>query len=91
MMTDSAVVKGKVSVTVGSSSQDNSYHVTNTHGTTVNAGESVVINARNDIVGQGVQIGGKKVLDADGISCLLRHRTRRIARAKTVAASSAQA
>jgi filamentous hemagglutinin len=60
MMTDSAVVKGKVSVTVGSSSQDNSYHVTNTHGTTVNAGESVVINARNDIVGQGVQIGGKR-------------------------------
>ncbi|MDM2934053.1 hemagglutinin repeat-containing protein [Citrobacter sp. Cu233] len=71
MMTDSAVVKGKVSVTAGSSSQDSSYHATNTQGTTVSAGENVIINARNDIIGQGVQIGGKQVVLDAGRDILL--------------------
>ncbi|KFB98694.1 putative heme utilization/adhesion exoprotein [Trabulsiella guamensis ATCC 49490] len=71
MMTDSAVVKGKVSVTVGSSSQDSQYHSSNTQGTTVSAGENVIINARNDIAGQGVQIGGKQVVLDAGRDILL--------------------
>lgn len=71
MMTDSAVVKGKVSVTVGSSSQDNRYHSTDTQGTTINAGENVIINAHNDIAGQGVQIGGKQVVLDAGRDILL--------------------
>lgn len=71
MMTDSAVVKGKVSVTAGSSSQDSRYHSTDTQGTTINAGENVIINARNDIAGQGVQIGGKQVVLDAGQDILL--------------------
>ncbi|EQB4817914.1 hemagglutinin repeat-containing protein [Citrobacter amalonaticus] len=71
MMTDSAVVKGKVSVTAGSSSQDSRYHSTDTQGTTVSAGENVIINARNDIAGQGVQIGGKQVVLDAGRDILL--------------------
>ena len=71
MMTDSAVVKGKVSVTAGSSSQDSRYHSTDTQGTTINAGENVIINARNDIAGQGVQIGGKQVVLDAGRDILL--------------------
>ncbi|KFB99277.1 putative heme utilization/adhesion exoprotein [Trabulsiella guamensis ATCC 49490] len=71
MMTDSAVVKGKVSVTVGSSSQDSQYHSSNTQGTTIHAGENVIINARNDIAGQGVQIGGKQVVLDAGRDILL--------------------
>lgn len=71
MMTDSAVVKGKVSVTAGSSSQDSRYHSTDTQGTTINAGENVIINARSDIAGQGVQIGGKQVVLDAGQDILL--------------------
>ncbi|HFQ8226987.1 TPA: hemagglutinin repeat-containing protein [Citrobacter freundii] len=71
MMTDSAVVKGKVSVTAGSSSQDSRYHSSDTQGTTINAGENVIINARNDIAGQGVQIGGKQVVLDAGRDILL--------------------
>ena len=71
MMTDSAVVKGKVSVTAGSSSQDSWYHSSDTQGTTINAGENVIINARNDIAGQGVQIGGKQVVLDAGQDILL--------------------
>lgn len=71
MMTDSAVVKGKVSVTAGSSSQDSRYHSTDTQGTTINAGENVIINARNDIAGQGVQVGGKQVVLDAGQDILL--------------------
>ncbi|MBC6573148.1 hemagglutinin repeat-containing protein [Escherichia coli] len=72
MMTDSSVIKGKVSVTVGSASQDSQYHSSNTQGTTINAAGDVIINARNDISGQGVQISGSQVqLDA-GRDTLLR-------------------
>lgn len=71
MMTDSAVVKGKVSVTAGSSSQDSRYHSTDTQGTTINAGQNVTINARNDIIGQGVQVGGKQVVLDAGRDILL--------------------
>lgn len=71
MMTDSAVVKGKVSVTAGSSSQDSRYHSTDTQGTAINAGENVIINARNDIIGQGVQAGGKQVVLDAGRDILL--------------------
>lgn len=71
VMTDSAVVKGKVSVTAGSSSQDSQYHSSDTQGTTINAGENVIINARNDIVGQGVQISGKQVVLDAGQDILL--------------------
>ncbi|MGR3863914.1 hemagglutinin repeat-containing protein, partial [Edwardsiella anguillarum] len=64
-LSDSAVIKGGVSVTLGSSAQDSRYHGTRTQGTTINAGETVSINARGDIAGQGVQIGAKQgVLDA---------------------------
>jgi filamentous hemagglutinin len=61
MQSDAAVVKGKVAVTAGSSSQDSRYHSADTQGTAIHAGEKVIINARNDIAGQGVQIGGKQV------------------------------
>ncbi|HFK4479189.1 TPA: hemagglutinin repeat-containing protein [Citrobacter sedlakii] len=71
MMTDSAVVKGKVSVTAGSSSRDSRYHSTDTQGTTINAGQNVTINARNDIIGQGVQVGGKQVVLDAGRDILL--------------------
>lgn len=70
-ITDNAVVKAKVQVTVGSSSQDSRYHSSNTQGTTISAGENVIINARNDIAGQGVQIGGKQVVLDAGRDILL--------------------
>ena len=64
-LSDSAVVKAKASVTAGSSSQSSSYSSTQTQGTTIRAGEDVSITAKNDIVGQGVQVSGKQVtLDA---------------------------
>ena len=64
-MTDSSVVKAKVSLTAGSSSQQSEYHSADTQGTTLRAGEEVNIRARNDIVGEGVQIDGRRVtLDA---------------------------
>ncbi|MDA6077026.1 hemagglutinin repeat-containing protein [Edwardsiella anguillarum] len=69
-LSDSAVIKGGVSVTLGSSAQDSRYHSTRTQGTTINAGEKVSINARGDIAGQGVQIGAKQgCWMRDGISC----------------------
>ncbi|HAT8032279.1 TPA: hypothetical protein GF039_08190 [Citrobacter rodentium] len=64
-LSDNSVIKGKVSVTAGSSSQESAYHSTVTQGTTIRAGENVTVSAGNDIVGQGVQIDGKQVtLDA---------------------------
>jgi filamentous hemagglutinin len=64
-MSDSSLIKAKVSLTAGTSSQDSRYHSTDTQGTTINAGENVSVRAGNDIAGMGVQIAGKHVaLDA---------------------------
>ncbi|HII3190796.1 TPA: hemagglutinin repeat-containing protein, partial [Enterobacter asburiae] len=64
-MSDSSLIKAKVSLTAGTSSQDSRYHSTDTKGTTINAGENVSVRAGNDIAGMGVQIAGKHVaLDA---------------------------
>ncbi|MCU6677675.1 hemagglutinin repeat-containing protein [Leclercia tamurae] len=64
-LSDSSVVKGKVSLTAGSSSQDSTYSSTRTQGTTISAGDAVSITAKKDIAGQGVQISGRQVrLDA---------------------------
>ncbi|MBA7984632.1 hemagglutinin repeat-containing protein [Enterobacter asburiae] len=64
-MSDSSLIKAKVSLTAGASSQDSRYHSTDTQGTTINAGENVSVRAGNDIAGMGVQIAGKHVaLDA---------------------------
>nr|EKU2858921.1 hemagglutinin repeat-containing protein [Enterobacter roggenkampii] len=64
-MSDSSLIKAKVSLTAGTSSQDSHYHSTDTQGTTINAGENVSVRAGNDIAGMGVQIAGKHVaLDA---------------------------
>ncbi|MGP6137358.1 hemagglutinin repeat-containing protein [Enterobacter chuandaensis] len=64
-MSDSSLIKAKVSLTAGTSSQDSRYHSTDTQGTTINAGENVSVRASNDIAGVGVQIAGKHVaLDA---------------------------
>lgn len=71
VLSDSSVVKGKVSVTAGSSSQGRVWHSSDTQGTTINAGENVAIRARNDIVGQGVQIAGKQVMLDAGQDTLL--------------------
>ncbi|HFH0422639.1 TPA: hemagglutinin repeat-containing protein [Salmonella enterica subsp. enterica serovar Bovismorbificans] len=71
VLSDSSVVKGKVSVTAGASSQGRVWHSSDTQGTTLNAGENVAIRARNDIVGQGVQIAGKQVMLDAGQDTLL--------------------
>ncbi|EHO8938693.1 hemagglutinin repeat-containing protein [Salmonella enterica] len=71
VLSDSSVVKGKVSVTAGSSSQRSAWRSSDTQGTTINAGENVAIRARNDIVGQGVQIAGKQVVLDAGQDTLL--------------------
>ena len=64
-MSDSSLVKAKVSLTAETSSQDSRYNSTDTQGTTINAGENVSVRAGNDIAGMGVQIAGKHVaLDA---------------------------
>ncbi|EMN1411989.1 hemagglutinin repeat-containing protein [Enterobacter cloacae] len=64
-MSDSSLIKAKVSLTAGTSSQDSRYHSTDTQGTTITAGENVSVRASNDIAGVGVQIAGKHVaLDA---------------------------
>lgn len=64
-MSDSSLVKPKVSLTAETSSQDSRYNSTDTQGTTINAGENVSVRAGNDIAGMGVQIAGKHVaLDA---------------------------
>ena len=71
VLSDSSVVKAKVALTAGSSSQESSYHVTNTQGTTIHAGENVSVHAGKDIVGQGVQVGGKQVVLDAGRDILL--------------------
>ena len=64
-MSDSSLIKAKVSLTAETSSQDSRYNSTDTQGTTINAGENVSVRAGNDIAGMGVQIAGKHVaLDA---------------------------
>ncbi|MFZ5296007.1 hemagglutinin repeat-containing protein [Enterobacter bugandensis] len=70
-MSDSSLIKAKVSLTAGTSSQDSRYHSTDTQGTTITAGENVSVRARNDIAGTGVQIAGKHVALEAGRDILL--------------------
>ncbi|NIH41392.1 filamentous hemagglutinin N-terminal domain-containing protein [Enterobacter asburiae] len=70
-MSDSSLIKAKVSLTAGTSSQDSRYHSTDTQGTTITAGENVSVRAGNDIAGTGVQIAGKHVALEAGRDILL--------------------
>ncbi|MGM8792387.1 hemagglutinin repeat-containing protein [Enterobacter chuandaensis] len=70
-MSDLSLIKAKVSLTAGTSSQDSRYHSTDTQGTTITAGENVSVRARNDIAGTGVQIAGKHVALEAGRDILL--------------------
>lgn len=57
--------KVSASATAGKSAQEQDYSRQQQQGSTLQAGDTVVIKARNDIVGQGVDISGKSVvLDA---------------------------
>ncbi|WP_114194168.1 hemagglutinin repeat-containing protein [Edaphovirga cremea] len=57
--------KVSASATAGKSAQEQDYSHQQQQGSTLQAGDAVVIKARNDIVGQGVDISGKSVvLDA---------------------------
>ncbi|MCS4270619.1 MULTISPECIES: hemagglutinin repeat-containing protein [Raoultella] len=56
-----SAVKVSVSATAGKSAQEQNYTSNQQQGSTLHAGDSVIVKAKNDIVGNGVDISGKNV------------------------------